>query len=194
MDPSDYQRLASRTKCNQEKAAETFRVHGVVAAQIAHSVIGLSGEVGELSTTVEHWLYYGQALDRGNIKEELGDCLWYIAEACDALGLLLSDVMESNIRKLRKRYPEKYDDELAKEENRDRNAEKNALLESDPTMPPLTDSYARRCSVCKRMPIHRINSSGVCSQCAADLRMSRLEGRYEQTGAGFAELVGGEDA
>lgn len=34
--------------------------------------------------------------------------MWYIAAICTTLGLKLSDVMEQNIQKLNKRYPEGY--------------------------------------------------------------------------------------
>ena len=38
--------------------------------------------------------------------KELGDCLWMIAEACDALGTDIDTVMQMNIDKLKARYPE----------------------------------------------------------------------------------------
>ena len=39
-------------------------------------------------------------------RKELGDCLWMIAEACEALDLDMDDVMQTNIDKLKARYPE----------------------------------------------------------------------------------------
>lgn len=133
MYPTEYQRLAARTECDQE--ASRLRIvggelrndlAGLTPVRLNHAVIGLVGEVGELAAEVEHWLYYGQPLDDGNVHEELGDCLWYIALACNALGLDLGRVMEANVAKLRARYPEKYSDERAKEANRDRAAEARA--------------------------------------------------------------------
>jgi NTP pyrophosphatase (non-canonical NTP hydrolase) len=87
----------------------------------------MTGEVGELATAIEKWMWYGQVLDQTNIKEELGDLLWYIAELCNALNLNLADVMDCNIAKLQKRYPEKFTEQLAAEENRDRAAEREAI-------------------------------------------------------------------
>ena len=43
-------------------------------------------------------------LDVEKLKKELGDVLWYIAEACEALDLKLDDVMQTNIDKLAKRF------------------------------------------------------------------------------------------
>ena len=40
------------------------------------------------------------------MEKELGDCLWMIAEACDALGTDIDTVMQMNIDKLKARYPE----------------------------------------------------------------------------------------
>lgn len=93
--------------------------------RINHAVIGLMGEVGELASALEKWIYYGKLLDVANIKEELGDCLWYIAQLCNATGLSLQDIMTSNIAKLKVRYPEKYTDQNA--ETRDIEAERKAL-------------------------------------------------------------------
>lgn len=136
MRPSEYQRLAARTECDQTKALA--RIGGIFAVPTAetlqavrfnHAALGLLGEVGELSGSVEKWLYYGQKRDDTNIIEELGDCLWYIALACNALNLDLGAVMEANIRKLQARYPEKYRDDLAAEEHRDRSKEMAAVVQ-----------------------------------------------------------------
>jgi NTP pyrophosphatase (non-canonical NTP hydrolase) len=83
----------------------------------------MSGEVGELSGSIEKWIYYGQPLDVLNIKEEIGDLLWYVNQLCSVLHLDLGQIMEANIAKLRQRYPQKFEEVLAKEENRDRAAE-----------------------------------------------------------------------
>ena len=55
--------------------------------------------------------YQGHTFDPEHMKKELGDCLWMIVEACDMLGFTLSDVMQTNIDKLKARYPEGFDAE-----------------------------------------------------------------------------------
>ena len=59
---------------------------------------------------------YNHQLDAKNriripakLKKELGDCCWMIAEACTALGFDLEDVMQTNIDKLKKRFPNGFD-------------------------------------------------------------------------------------
>lgn len=139
MNANEYQQLAKRTMANQDVVGQRIEAirngdwtfSGKVAhpIQVLHSVTGLAGEVGELAGAVERWLWYNQQLDVANIKEELGDCFWYIAELCNALGFSMEQVMEANIAKLRKRFPDKYSDDLAKEENRNRVEEMDAVKE-----------------------------------------------------------------
>lgn len=137
MNPDEYQRLAARTECNQARAAERFGDYDgkypslpMMATRLNHAVIGMAGEVGELAASVEHVLYYGQDMDLANVAEELGDLLWYLAGALNAVDLTFSQVMKANIAKLQKRYPEKYSDILALEENRDRGTERRIVEEA----------------------------------------------------------------
>lgn len=128
--PAEYQELAARTECDQRAARARYANPDALSpVRLNHAVIGMMGEVGELAAAVERWLHYGQALDLGNIREEVGDVLWYVALACNTLDLDMGSIMEANIRKLRTRYPEKYRDELAREENRNRAAELKSMTE-----------------------------------------------------------------
>jgi len=128
MDPTQYQQLAARTECDQEAARQRVATDNMLrTTRLLHACLGLSGEVGELSAAAERWVYYGHDLDAGNVKEEVGDCLWYLALACNALGLDMAQVMEANIAKLRQRYPSKYSDDQALEVNRDRAAERSIV-------------------------------------------------------------------
>ena len=44
-----------------------------------------------------------------HMKRELGDIMWYVAQACIALGITMDDVIETNIEKLESRYPGGFD-------------------------------------------------------------------------------------
>jgi NTP pyrophosphatase (non-canonical NTP hydrolase) len=123
MDANQYQKSAMRTECDQAVAMRRYMSE--MAIRLNHAVLGLTGEVGELATAVEKWLHYGRELDRVNLKEEFGDCLWYLCLGMSAVGLKMEDVMEANLRKLRTRYPDRYSDERAYQ--RDREAERRAL-------------------------------------------------------------------
>jgi NTP pyrophosphatase (non-canonical NTP hydrolase) len=66
----------------------------------------MSGEVGEFCNMWEK--HYSQGHNFCDIEEkmklELGDILWYLTLACEALGVGLFDVANSNIAKLEARY------------------------------------------------------------------------------------------
>ena len=187
MDGSDYQRLAHRTQCPQDVVLERISSGELPTENriaILHSAIGIATEAGEFLTDIEHWLWYGQKMDRVNMLAEIGDALWYIAEACNALGVSLESVMEANIAKLRQRYPERYTDLQAAEQNRDRSAEREVLEQNGVgwAEPPdetgkdyrrgsvldgerLHHDYDRLCKACGLVPIHKTNTTGVCPDC-----------------------------
>lgn len=73
---------------------------------LINSVMGLCGESGEAIDIVKKWFAQGHELDRKHLAEELGDIAWYLAEAADALDIQLEDILQANIEKLRRRYPE----------------------------------------------------------------------------------------
>lgn len=141
MNPTDYQNQASRTECvqanslarmNQNSPDPSEKVPNshpsLSRIRLNHVVIGLAGEVGELASQIQKAVYYGKPLDKTNMIEELGDVMWYVALACNALGVDLGNVMTRNIEKLRARYPEKWSEENAAEENRDKAKELAALV------------------------------------------------------------------
>lgn len=82
---------------------------------LIHASLGLAGEVGEFTDAVKKHLIYGKPADHQNMAEELGDILWYVALACNALGVTMGEVAQKNLDKLAIRYPEKYTDRLAGE-------------------------------------------------------------------------------
>jgi len=89
-----------------------------------HGVIGIATEAGEMVQGLLASLKSGK-IDRTNIKEELGDILWFFAIICDVFGFSIEKIMESNNAKLRQRYPEKFTVECTT--NRDVDAEREVL-------------------------------------------------------------------
>jgi NTP pyrophosphatase (non-canonical NTP hydrolase) len=151
---SEYAAKACRTECDQDAARKRYTgVHGTAAptltpVRLNHAVLGLAGEVGELAGAVEKWLHYGRDLDVANVGEEVGDCCWYLALACNALGLDFGEVLAANLRKLAVRYPEKYTDEHAR--CRDLDGERRAMASPSPRgvkYPHVFDS-SRTCDYC----------------------------------------------
>ena len=65
--------------------------------------------------------FQGKEYDEANInhlKIELGDVLWYVAQACMALNVSLDDVIAQNITKLAARYPDGHFDSYFSENRR----------------------------------------------------------------------------
>lgn len=72
-----------------------------------YPTLGLSGEAGEVAEKIKKVIRDddGSVSDekRQEIKKELGDVLWYLAQLATELGLDLDDVARSNIEKLASR-------------------------------------------------------------------------------------------
>lgn len=127
MDAKQYQRLALRTMADQQTIHDRMCLIGPKATQLDGAIRGLMDEVGELASAAKKWLEYGQLLDVNNVIEECGDALWRIAQVLDAVGWDVETAMNANIAKLQRRYPVKYEDELAAESGRQREDEARAV-------------------------------------------------------------------
>ena len=105
---NEYQKLAMTT-LNPNLDRKDVLINGVM---------GLCGESGEAIDIVKKWLAQGHELDKEKLAKELGDIAWYLAETAYALDLSLEEVLEGNIQKLKKRYPEGFDSarSIAREE------------------------------------------------------------------------------
>ena len=86
---------------------------------LINSVMGLCGESGEAIDLVKKWYAHGHEFDKEHFAKELGDIAWYLAEAATAIDMKLDDIFESNIEKLKKRYPEGFETKRSVERNSD---------------------------------------------------------------------------
>lgn len=100
MTGNEYQKLASRT----------MDLRWTSGAQETHALHGMVAEIGELHSIYQK-LFQGHAFDEEHAKKELGDLLWFVAEYCTARGWALEDVMQLNIDKLIKRFPNGFEAE-----------------------------------------------------------------------------------
>ena len=101
MTPNEYQEAALRTEPPNSN-------------RIFHSAMGCCTESGELMDILKKTHFYKQPVDYVNFKEELGDLLWYIAIGAQGCGTTMEILMQNNIDKLKRRYPEKFTEEHAK--------------------------------------------------------------------------------
>lgn len=70
--------------------------------------LGLAGESGEVCDAIKKREYHGRQVTDEHLIEELGDVMWYVANLCTVLNVSLDVVLEQNVDKLKKRYPEMY--------------------------------------------------------------------------------------
>lgn len=95
-------------------------------ARLIHAQMGMQTEVAEFADALKKSLFYGKPLDIVNLKEELGDLMWYMAIAMDELDTNFTEEGDRVINKLKTRYPDKFT--VDKAENRNLELER-AILE-----------------------------------------------------------------
>ena len=76
---------------------------------LVHAILGIYTEAVELVELLYQAMTAEGEIGKGELHFETGDLLWYIS----LLGLDIDRVMEDNIDKLKKRYPEKFDADRA---------------------------------------------------------------------------------
>lgn len=129
MSPQEYLEASGRTDLHIDQKREfAKRVNSSEVVDLTHATIGICTEAGELLDVMKKHLAYGKDIDRVNVAEEVGDVLWYVAIILRELNMSFEEVMQMNINKLAKRFPDKFDEHHAL--NRDLNQER-AQLEAD---------------------------------------------------------------
>jgi NTP pyrophosphatase (non-canonical NTP hydrolase) len=92
----DYQRAALRTRNPGLSPRDV----------LLDAVAGLAEESGELLGLVRKLSFQNRDPGADRLREELGDVLWCVASAADALGVGLDALAEQNLAKLRARHPD----------------------------------------------------------------------------------------
>ena len=72
------------------------------------AAVGLSAESGEFTEVIKKIVFQGKEPTKENLfhlKRELGDIMWYVAQACMALDVSIDEIIEMNVDKLKARYP-----------------------------------------------------------------------------------------
>lgn len=125
MTPSEYQKAAGRTDLPNYIVIDGRLENNESLQRLIHYGFGMVTEAGEFIDQLKKHLMYGKNLDAVNLREELGDLLWYISRALTELDTTFEAVMAKNIEKLKARFPEKFIE--AKALNRDLKTERNIL-------------------------------------------------------------------
>ena len=76
--------------------------------QLLTAALGMTAESGEFTEVVKKIVFQGKPVNADNLyhmKRELGDIMWYVAQACMTLDTSIDEIIEMNVEKLEKRYP-----------------------------------------------------------------------------------------
>ena len=98
MEIKEYQEKAKRTMANLESHT----------LDNLHMCLGMQTETAEMSDVFKKYIAYQKPVDWVNVKEEIGDLMWYVVNMCNINAWDLRDIMKTNIEKLEARYPEKF--------------------------------------------------------------------------------------
>ena len=96
MDLNEYQKIAKVT------AKKDF---GSPTEEILCWGCGISGEAGDVASCIKKTFAHNKDVKEG-IKENIGDMLWYAAMICNFFNWNMQEVLNENIEKLKKRFPE----------------------------------------------------------------------------------------
>ena len=87
----------------RELEGDDCEIHRLLTA-----AVGLSAESGEFMEIVKKIIFQGKPYSEDNVRHmkiELGDVMWYLAQACMSLDTDFDELMAMNVEKLSARYP-----------------------------------------------------------------------------------------
>ena len=119
VDPTKYIQFVDEVTSKPSKDHEAFvyRIQelegqGFPSERLLTASVGMCAEAGEFTEIVKKIIFQGKPVNEENLfhlKRELGDIMWYVAQACIGLDISLDEVMEMNVEKLveklKARYP-----------------------------------------------------------------------------------------
>jgi NTP pyrophosphatase (non-canonical NTP hydrolase) len=104
MNLKEYQELAKKT------AKKDFKTE---KEEILTWGCGISGEAGDVASCIKKTFMHNKDVKEG-IMENLGDMFWYSAMICNFFNWDMNEILQKNIEKLKKRFPEGFTYEAVK--------------------------------------------------------------------------------
>jgi len=115
VDTEKYVEFVDAVTSQESKDGEAFtaRIADLYASdfpteRLLTAAVGMSAEAGEFTEVIKKMIFQGKPVNEENLfhlKRELGDVMWYVAQACMGLDISLDEVIEMNVEKLKARYP-----------------------------------------------------------------------------------------
>ena len=111
-----YLQFVNAVTSNPSKDHEAFiyrlqelEGQGFHSERLLTAAVGATAEAGEFTEIVKKIIFQGKPVNEDNmfhLKRELGDIMWYVAQACMALDISIDDIIAMNVEKLSARYPD----------------------------------------------------------------------------------------
>ena len=82
---------------------------GFPTERLLTAAVGMSAEAGEFTEVVKKIIFQGKPFTEENmfhLKRELGDIMWYVAQACIGMNISIDEILQMNVDKLADRYPD----------------------------------------------------------------------------------------
>ena len=116
IDPNKYLDFVNNVTSNPSKDHEAFiyrlqelEGQGFPTERLLTAAVGMSAEAGEFTEVVKKIIFQGKPVNEDNLfhlKRELGDIMWYVAQACIGMNISINDILQMNVDKLADRYPD----------------------------------------------------------------------------------------
>lgn len=87
-------------KTYQNKIKRYWKTSNDVGLDVCHALIGMSGEMGEVSEPLKKALFKDEKLNKKHLTEELGDVLFYVITLANILDIDMTTCLNKNIDKL----------------------------------------------------------------------------------------------
>ena len=114
-----------------QTAALQTAIYPNASNNFVYPALGLVGEAGEVADKLKKVIRDNDGVltdpIRESVAKELSDVCWYVAIGSDAVKVPLSNIQQTNINKLKARFPDKFSEENAINRNLDK---ERKILES----------------------------------------------------------------
>ena len=77
-----------------------LKIQGFPTERLLTAAVGMSAEAGEFTEIVKKIVFQGKPVNQENLfhlKRELGDIMWYVANACLGLDISLEEIIQMNL-------------------------------------------------------------------------------------------------
>lgn len=105
MDLKEYQELCKLTSKKFETREKEILTWG----------LGIAGEAGDVASCILKTFAHGNNQKEG-IRENIGDVMWYAIMICNFFDWDFQKILEENLDKLKKRYPQGFTEKHAQRE------------------------------------------------------------------------------